>query len=67
MNIYFYLSDIEFMFYKANFVSIINNNQNAELFIYLKKFKFEIEIKRKFHQKEIKYYLLFSNMKINLN
>ena len=56
MNIDFYLSDIEFMFYKANFASIINNNQNAELFIYLKKFKFEIEIKRKFHQKEIKYY-----------
>ena len=49
MNIYFYFSDIEFMFYKANFASIINNNQNAELFIYLKKFKFKIEIKIIFH------------------
>ena len=42
MDIYFNLSDIEFMFYKSNFASIINNKQNAQLFIYLKKFEFKI-------------------------
>ena len=56
MDIYFNLSDIEFMFYKANFASIVNNKQNAQLFIYLKKFEFEIEITRRFNKKDIKYY-----------
>ena len=60
MNIYFNLSNIEFIFYKANFASIINNNETAELFIYLNKFDFEIEITRKFYDnKELKYYFPF--------
>ena len=58
MDIYFNLSDIEFMFYKSNFASIINNKQNAQLFIYLKKFEFEIEITRRFNKKDIKYYIM---------
>ena len=33
MFIYFNLSDIEFIFYKSNFSSIINNNEKPELYI----------------------------------
>ena len=64
--IYFNLSDIEFIFYKANFASIINNDEKAELFFYLKKFEFECEITRKnYYKKEIKYYFpLFPDIDI---
>jgi len=43
MTITFNISDVEFMFYQANFKNIINNEQEIfpKLFIYLKKFNFE--------------------------
>ena len=55
MFIYFNLSDIEFIFYKSNFSSIINNNEKPELYIYLKKFDFECEITRKYNDIEKEY------------
>ena len=47
MTINFFLSDIEFMFYHGDFSTIINNNEEAELYIYLKKFYYECVFKRK--------------------
>ena len=53
MTINFYLSDIEFMFYHGDFASIINNNDEPELYIYLKKFYYECSVVRK-KKEEIK-------------
>ena len=55
MFIHFKLSDIEFIFFKSNFSTIINNNEKPELYIYVKKFDFECEITRQPDKIEIKY------------
>ena len=65
--IYFNLSDIEFMFYRANFAAIVNNDETSELYIYLKKFDFECQISRQnYDKKEIKkYFPLFPDIDID--
>ena len=65
--IYFNLSDIEFMFYRANFAAIVNNDETSELYIYLKKFNFECQISRQnYDKKEIKkYFPLFPDIDID--
>ena len=57
MTIIFSISDVEFMFYQANFSNIINNDHDIfpKLFIYLKKFNFECIIERKKYDKIEKY------------
>ena len=68
MTIIFNISDVEFMFYQANFSNIINNEQEIypKLFIYLKKFNFECIIERKKYDKEVKYiFPLFPFLNIN--
>ena len=51
MTINFFLSDIEFMFYHGDFSSNINNNDEVDLYIYLKKFYYECVFKRKKNDK----------------
>ena len=58
MTINFNISDIEFMFYQGDFHSIINNNGEPELYIYLKKLYYEFLIKRKKKYEEEKELIL---------
>ena len=60
MTIIFNISDVEFMFYQANFSNIINNEQEIypKLFIYLKKFNFECIIERKKMIKKLNIFFL---------
>ena len=68
MTITFNISDVEFMFYQANFSNIINNEQEIfpKLFMCLKKFNFECIVERKKYDKKENYiFPLFPFLNIN--